>query len=201
LAEYFNWLSKHVNDFGFVEKEENPWLSIKIYWGRVFVSGGIWEEVADDSVELDDDLTSYIVYDTTNKYFLNTTSEPTNDAYITIAKVVTAGWDITSIDDYRQYIIPWVWWSSGWGWHEIKNTDQGWTTITLTQRATLLVKKMKATDDPTWLQTIIEWKRLWTPDVIAAWETEYIEEDTQMVIEWWITVDGTLVNDWKLVIL
>ena len=203
FAETINFVSKNIDTTWLVESI--PWagneLKVKVYGWRIYKEWGIDPEIADTILTLADSSTHYIFIDDNTYTFSSTTIEPTT--YYVIAKVVTAAWTISSIDDYRSNIVsPWS--SGGWsGWHTIKDTQRDSDTpdTTYTQRDALAFRKFWVSDDWTNLQTIIENQWLWTPDVVPAWETIYCDADTQLVVEWGITVNGTLVMDGKLVVL
>jgi len=198
LAEYFNWLSKQTNDFWYIEKTINPWLEVRIYWGRVFRSWTVDVNIDDTEITVWDNTTTYIYYDSINEEFWKTTVEPTVDSYIVLAKVVSVSWDITSVQDYRPFMM---WWWGGWwwgGWHQIENE---WTL--LPQRATLNFKRMKVADDSVNLKT--EAQAQWLPikTTIDIDDVYTIEDKEQLLVSWAMTIDWTLDIDgsWELVII
>jgi hypothetical protein len=196
VAELFNILYNYVDDFWYVE--DLWWLDVRVDGWRIYKEWEIDISIPDTEFTLADNATTYIYCDDLQWEFSTTPIEPIS--YFVCAKIITDWWDITSIQDYRPNLMPWASWG-WWSWHRIENVDQWWTQTILPQRDSLTTKKLKTYDDDIKLTTVIEGKRIATPDYIPAGETEYIEEKTQMIVEWTLTVDGTLENDWTLVLI
>lgn len=199
-SDFVNWLSNNTDDFGYTETVDGSGneLKVKVYGGRIHSGWVVTVDMADSTLTLPVSTTQYIYFDNTTNTFWSTTVEPVD--YYVVAKVITNDSVVLSIEDYRGYIIAGSGGSSS-GWHIIKNTDQAWDSTTLTQRAAIRTKKLKTTDDGINLETVIEGKRIATPDVIPTGDTEYIEENTQMIVEWSLDIQGTLVNDGKLILI
>lgn len=192
LAEYFNWLSKQTNDFGFVEKTATPWLEVRVYWGRVFRSGLVDISIADDEITVGNNTTTYIYYDSINEEFGSTPTQPTVDSYIVLSKIIAISWDITSVEDFRPFMMGW--WGGGWSgwWHQIEND---WTL--LAQRATLNFKRMKVSDDSVNLKTVAQAQWLPIKTTIDVGEIYTIEDKEQLLVSWAMTIDWTLDIDWS----
>jgi len=200
-SDFVNWLSLNTSDFGYCETV--PWtgneLKVKVYGWRVYKDSAVDVVIADTTLTIDAEETNYIYFDDALDAFGFTSTEPAS--YFVIAKVVTDITTITSLEDYRANIVSAGWGGWGWGWHVIKLTDQAGVSSTLTQRDTMRFKKLKVTDDWTNLETVVEAKRLATPDIIPTWTVEYIEAWEQMIVYGGLTVDGTLDNEGTLVVL
>ncbi len=200
-SDFINWISNNTSDFWYTETITWVWneLKTKTYWGKIFLDWVANATVPEATLTYAINTTNYVYLDDADNTFKSTTIEPID--YYVLSQVITDGTTVTSITDWRWVVLSgWGW--GGWGgWHVIKNTDQSGVVTTLTQRATIRTKKLKTTDDNINLETVIEGKRLATPDVIPTGTTEYIESGEQMIVYGWLTVDWTLDNEWTLVIL
>ena len=104
VAEFINWLSKNIDDFGYVQQLEKPGLRIKVYWWKVKVNNQD-VDINDTILTLSDDATNYIVFDYTD----NSIKALTNLSWFTgvvLAEVKTSWWDIEKITDVRQEKLP-----------------------------------------------------------------------------------------------
>jgi hypothetical protein len=103
VASLFNAVYQQTEDFGFCEKLNIWGLSIKISGWKLMNMSAIDDNIADTIITVPNASTTYIYFDSNTKLFTQSATEPTN--YFVCAKVVSAWWAITSVEDYRPFNI------------------------------------------------------------------------------------------------
>lgn len=202
FSQIFDMFSDNIDNFGYVE--EKTWLKVTIYGWEVFQFDTTNNTIATQEMDIPANSTVYLYYDNLLNQFNYNESRWNLESYYVLAEVKTDANSITQITDLRPMVIPSSWGSwGGWagGWHTVKFTNQDWEESTLTQRPTMRFKRMKVDDDSVNMETVVEWIRQGTPDLITSDEEIWVDENRQMVVEWTLTVEGTLHNYWKLFIL
>lgn len=101
FSEVINFLSDNTDSFGYTETVPWTWneLKVKVYWGRIIDSLWVDHSISDETITLSNNTTTYIYLDDSDFSFKTSASEP--EKYMVICKVITASWDVSSIDDYR----------------------------------------------------------------------------------------------------
>jgi len=203
FSQIFNMFSENIDNFGFVEHKD--WLKVTIYWWEVFQFDATNNTIETQEMTIPANSTVYLYYDNLLNQFNYNESQAALNSYYVLAEVKTNATSVIQVRDLRPMVIPSSWW--GWGggwagwWHTIKFTNQDDEDTTLTQRPTMRFKRMKVDDDSVNLETVVEWIWQGTPDLIQSDEEIWVDENRQMVVEWTLTVEGTLHNYWKLFIL
>lgn len=204
FSQLFNIFSENIDNFWYVEKKN--WLVVTIYWWEVFRYDDTNYTIETQDMTLAANTAWYIYYDNLLNVFAFNTNAASVQQYYVLAYVVTSADSVITLEDKRPVVIAgsWGgWWWGGWwgGWHTIKHTNQDWEEFTLTQRPTMRFKRMNVNDNPSTLETEVEWIWQGTPDLITQEEEIWVDENRQMVVEGALTVEGTLHNYWKLFIL
>ena len=202
FSQIFDMFSENIDNFGYVEHKSG--LTVTIYGWEVFNFDATNNTIATQDFTLTANDAGYIYYDNLQNIFAFNESETAVQQYYVLAYVTTDANTVTGITDKRPMVIPSSW--GGWGgwagwWHTIKFTNQDGEESTLTQRPTMRFKRMNVKDNPSTLETEVEWIWQGTPDLITSDEEIWVDENRQMVVEWSLTVEGTLHNYWKLFIL
>ena len=105
FSELFNALSRNSDNFWEVEQTGN--FTLKVYWGKAFVSGKEYKDIEDATLTFPASSDKYIEYNLTTNTF-DIVDDYNVENYL-LARVVSNAVNITSVYDYRSIMV------NGWG--------------------------------------------------------------------------------------